>query len=674
MRKIYIFTLAAILFMYLGIASCGEGDVYEIPATPIESQNIKGSKWTLTNWDYSVGDDWIGLHDETYQFFFYSDTEGVFYYGKKDHYSDVGTSNQRIACHFKYYKSGKEIRLDYITDYVLSNTLLNVDGNKLRIGGFEFSKETISSTDYQWLNTVHGQTGSCAWYSDMNGKLWIVGNGSMAGYTSYSATPWAINNRTPNKVIVGDGVTTIGSYAFANPSIIEVEMPDNSLQQVGSAAFMGSSIQTIWLSQNTTIIEDNAFQNCLYLKQVNMPEKIAQIGNYAFSGTSLCVFSWDFGGSLRTIGKYAFEGGDVSYLTFAEGVTTIGEGAFLGSYCGGNKELELPNSLTTIAATTFAGTFNKIVVGEWVKSIGEAAFISSASSGKMYMKRISPPNAGSCVIAKHTDWSAAESRWTLYVPKGCKSAYANKSPWNKFKSIIEDSSLGSAGIGDSDEDNMNNNNEVLVDYKSLSYINDGKTYKMVLVDGGSLSPFYIMQTELIINESFQIGDKYIGVLDSNHDGCVTKGEFRTFRDKLIEVTGLDFRLPTTAEWKFAAQGGAKSKNYTYSGSNNINDVAWYSGNSGNASHDVAQKTANELGLYDMSGNLGEVCNDREDDLYIVDGPIYGGCWNDVSSKCKTTSYKTGDTSANKIPGTNIRELNAFHGKYITVRLVYSVPE
>ena len=73
--------------------------------------------------------------------------------------------------------------------------------------------------------------------------------------------------------------------------------------------------------------------------------------------------------------------------------------------------------------------------------------------------------------------------------------------------------------------------------------------------------------------------------------------------------GRKFRLPTEAEWEFAARGGSKSKGYKYSGSNSISTVAWYDGNSGDKTHPVKQKASNELGLYDMSGNVYEWCSD-----------------------------------------------------------------
>lgn len=107
----------------------------------------------------------------------------------------------------------------------------------------------------------------------------------------------------------------------------------------------------------------------------------------------------------------------------------------------------------------------------------------------------------------------------------------------------------------------------------------------------------------------------------------------SFINNINSLTGLKFRFPTTNEWKFAAKGGMNTQGYTYSGSNNIDDVAWYSSNSSSTLHDVKQLQPNELGFYDMSGNANELTYSNGASYYYV----YGGSCSSSASYCATAS-------------------------------------
>lgn len=160
--------------------------------------------------------------------------------------------------------------------------------------------------------------------------------------------------------------------------------------------------------------------------------------------------------------------------------------------------------------------------------------------------------------------------------------------------------------------------------------------------------FYIAETTvtqelwekiMLNNPSKFTDDEQLPVEEVSWNDCIE------FIKKLNTITKKTFRLPTEAEWEFAAIGGIKSNHRQYSGSNNPNDVAWYAENSGNETHPVATKKANELGLHDMSGNVYEWCNDWYDtfganSIQDPKGPtigqqkvLRGGSWFNASWSC-----------------------------------------
>ena len=143
------------------------------------------------------------------------------------------------------------------------------------------------------------------------------------------------------------------------------------------------------------------------------------------------------------------------------------------------------------------------------------------------------------------------------------------------------------------------------------------------------------------SSSYGLGDNYPAYYINYNDA-------RSFIDKLNSLTGRTFRMPTEAEWEYAARGGSKSEHYKYSGSNSINEVALYYSNS-SRTVTVAQKAANELGLYDMSGNVGEWCSDwygsySSSAQTNPTGPstgssrvLRGGCWRSDAAYCRVAT-------------------------------------
>ena len=139
----------------------------------------------------------------------------------------------------------------------------------------------------------------------------------------------------------------------------------------------------------------------------------------------------------------------------------------------------------------------------------------------------------------------------------------------------------------------------------------------------TLSSFYICKYE--VTEAL-----WTAVMGSNPSGYPSGDNYpveqvnwydcQDFVEKLSELTGRHFRLPTEAEWEYAARGGQRSRGYRYSGSYNLDEIGWHVGNAHHYKREVGTKKPNELGLYDMTGNVSEWCQDKLDIEYYHHSP------------------------------------------------------
>ena len=270
-------------------------------------------------------------------------------------------------------------------------------------------------------------------------------------------------------------------------------------------------------------------------------------------------------------------------------------------------------------------------------------FTSSQSSYASVNVSLSTPTNVKAEIAEND--LVVNVSWDAVKYAESYNVYRSSSSSGTYSLIAE--GVTSTSWTDSHPLNGNNYYKVNAQYKNIvsdfsnagrswdSYITvNGVSFVMVKVSGGTFQMGATSSGDLLDRDKpvhqVTLSDYYIGetevtqelwqaVMGSNPSKFTGSGQLpveyvswddcQTFITKLNELTGMQFRLPTEAEWEFAARGGNSSQHYKYSGSNNIDDVAWYSNNSNRNTHEVGTKAPNELGLYDMSGNVREWCQD-----------------------------------------------------------------
>lgn len=167
---------------------------------------------------------------------------------------------------------------------------------------------------------------------------------------------------------------------------------------------------------------------------------------------------------------------------------------------------------------------------------------------------------------------------------------------------------------------------------------DGLKIPMMKVVSSTGDVYYVSQTEVTQKQYNTI----MGGTASQpqHPIAVTYNNAVSYMDKLSQLTGKKFSMITMAEWQWACKGGIYSRNYTYPGSNKVDEVAWHSGNSGSAHKQVKLLKPNEIGLYDMAGNMAELTN-MNDNYYFS---VFGGGVLSSSSYCQVSSSSSEDRS------------------------------
>ena len=294
-----------------------------------------------------------------------------------------------------------------------------------------------------------------------NGVLTISGKGGMDGYPYPKRAPWSWDRYDIKRIIIGDGVTTIGQDAFRDcSSLTSVTIPNsvttirwsafsgcstltsvtipNSVTKIGDSAFAYcSALTSVTIPNSVTEIGSSAFFNCSALTSVTIPNSVTEIGDHAFAYCS-ALTSVTIPNSVTTIGQAAFR--DCSALTsvtIPNSVTEIGGSAFRD--CSALTSVTIPNSVTIIDHHTFRECTNlqKVNIGNSVKTIGILAFEHCTSITQILSEAVVPP-----ICASDAFYRLNKSKCKLTVPKNSLDAYKQADQWKDFLLIEGSTTLG----------------------------------------------------------------------------------------------------------------------------------------------------------------------------------------------------------------------------------------
>lgn len=431
-RLLLIMVVAVCNMAFTGCSSDSDG--YENVGSSELTGILKSNKWITRDASFGEGDNnhaWLDV--ETTTLYFTSDYEGIVYWTQKDYDTDLGNSRTNDYVNFTYTVSGNKVTITTEKNYTNN---LTYSGKYLVEGSSIYEKSPMVSSDYEWLQQISPKSGKCGTglsytYTPKTHCLTISGYGDMDDYTAISQ-PW--HNFYIEKVEIENGCTSVGANAFIDKlQISEFSLP-STLKKIGNSAFAGTLITYMNIPNNVEVIGDGAFSGCSYLKTVLLSDNLKTIGKSAFSGCKISNSYFTMPANVTSVGDYAFSGWEVGNMTLNDKLETIGHGAFSGV----KGTINIPNSVKSIGALAFEGSFTKVVIGTGLKKMTSTAF-APRGAGSFYVNLGVPIDLDGIYSVFAED--NIQARWTLYVPKGAKDAYSKKSCWKGFKEIIEDVSL-----------------------------------------------------------------------------------------------------------------------------------------------------------------------------------------------------------------------------------------